>query len=546
MKAASNYLHTSGSKLLDPSGQVAGLSGLNWFGFETANYAPHGLWSRSLGSMLDQIKSLGYNVIRLPFSDAMLKPGVMPNSIDLTQNPDLANLTSLQVMDKLIAEAGKRGIKIILDNHRSTAGGGPESNGLWYTSDFPESAWLDDWKMLANRYKGNGTVIGADLRNEPHGDACWGCGDSTKDWRLAAERAGNAVLAIEPDWLIIVEGVGTYNGQSTWWGGNLLGAKDYPVRLNVANRLVYSPHEYPASVAYQTWFGDPSYPNNLPALWDKYWGYLQKGNIAPIMVGEFGSKLQTTSDQQWFSAFNAYAGKNSLNWTFWSLNPDSGDTGGLLDDDWKTVIQVKQEALKKIQYAFIGSVSEPRSTPTPAPIPTRTPSPAASAKLIEGFESGAMGWSVFHDGGSTVKWQLVTPGKAGMYTLKVDAAVGANGWAGVQRLYGTAQNWSVYHSIDFWMYGTKTSAPLRLEILDNRAPGSTTDTSERFEYRFTDNWSGWKHFTVPFSSFKRRADWQPAGATNNGFGRTQVWGFNFAVISGTDHFRIDQIRLTSP
>jgi hypothetical protein len=87
---------------------------------------------------------------------------------------------------------------------------------------------------------------------------------------------------------------------------------------------------------------------------------------------------------------------------------------------------------------------------------------------------------------------------------------------------------------------------MRLEILDNRQPGSTTDTAERFEYRFTDNWTGWQHFTVPVSSFTRRADWQPAGAPNDGFGRSQIWGFNFAVISGTANFQLDQIRLTSP
>jgi endoglucanase len=549
VKAASNYLHTSGSKLLDSSGQVVNLSGLNWFGFETSNNVPHGLWSRSWQSMLDQIKSLGYNVIRLPFSDAVLQSGVMPTSINYSLNPDLVNLTSLQVMDKIIAGAGQRGIKIILDNHRSTAGGGPESNGLWYTSDFPESTWLADWKMLANRYKGDGTVIGADLRNEPHGDACWGCGDTTKDWRLAAERAGNAVLAIDPDWLIVVEGVGTYNGQSTWWGGNLLGAQAYPVRLNIANRLVYSPHEYPASVSYQTWFADPTYPNNMPAIWDKYWGYLQKNNIAPIMVGEFGSRLQTTSDQQWFTAFQSYARQNALGWTFWSLNPDSGDTGGLLNDDWTTVVQAKQDVLKTIQYAFIGVISvvtPPTATPTLAPAPTPTAILAPISKLIEDFESGAVGWSVFHDSSSTIKSQLVTPGRVGTYALKVDASVAANGWAGAQRLYAVPKNWAAYNNIAFWMRGSNTGHPIRLEVLDNRQAGSTTDTSERFAYVITDNWIGWKHFILPFASFTRRADWQPAGAPNDGFGRTQIWGFNFSPISGTAHFQLDQIKITSP
>ncbi len=549
--AASNYLHTSGNRIYDSSNQLVGLSGLNWFGFETSNAVVHGLWTRGLGSMLDQIKSLGYNVIRLPFSDAMLKAGVMPTSIDYNKNPELVGLDSLHVMDVVINEAGQRGIKIILDNHRSTMGGGPESNGLWYTSDYPESTWLADWQMLANRYKANGAVIGADLRNEPHDPACWGCGNISIDWRLAAERAGNAVLAIQPNWLIIVEGVGTFNGQSTWWGGNLLGAQQYPIRLNVPGRLVYSPHEYPASVAYQSWFADPTYPNNMPAIWDKFWGYLSKNNIAPIMVGEFGSRLQTTSDQQWFTAFTGYIKQNALNWTFWSLNPDSGDTGGLLADDWITVVAAKQTALKPLQYAFIGSGSNtilPTATPTKiAPTPTKTATPVPITLWLATFDSGtAPGWSAFRDSNSTITSSIVSPGAAGAYALQVKAAIAANGWGGVQRLYTTSQNWTAYNTFGYWFYGNNTGNPMRLEVLDNRAAGSTTDTSERFVYLFTDNWVGWKHFALPWSSFKRRTDWQPAGAPNDGFGRSQVWGFNFSVISGSGTFRIDQIKLSTP
>lgn len=45
----SNYLHTSGNQILDSSGRVVGLSGVNWFGFETEVRAPHGLWQRSWG-----------------------------------------------------------------------------------------------------------------------------------------------------------------------------------------------------------------------------------------------------------------------------------------------------------------------------------------------------------------------------------------------------------------------------------------------------------------------------------------------------------------
>ena len=38
-------------------------------------------------------------------------------------------------------------------------------------------------------------------------------------------------------------------------------------------------------------------------------------------------------------------GKNS-HWTFWALNPNSGDTGGLLKDDWVSVNQAKYNLLK--------------------------------------------------------------------------------------------------------------------------------------------------------------------------------------------------------
>jgi endoglucanase len=347
-----NYLHTSGSQILDASNKVVGLSGINWFGFETSNNAPHGLWARNWEDMLDQIKKEGYNVIRLPFSNAMLKQDVMPSGIDYQKNPDLAELTSLQVMDKIIRGANHRGIKIILDNHRSTPGGGPESNGLWYTSEYSENDWILDWKKLVRRYKYIPAVIAVDLRNEPY-NACWGCGDPSTDWRLAAEKAGNAVLSVNPNLLVIVEGVAVHNGQYTWWGGNLIGAKEFPVRLNVPNKLVYSAHEYPESIYPQPWFSDSNYPNNLPTVWDKYWGYLVRENIAPVLIGEFGTRLESEKDKQWLSQFQEYVRHNKISWTYWSLNPNSGDTGGLLQDDWVTIHQMKQIILRQMQYPFI-------------------------------------------------------------------------------------------------------------------------------------------------------------------------------------------------
>ena len=106
-------------------------------------------------------------------------------------------------------------------------------------------------------------------------------------------------------------------------------------------------------MAPQPWFDETTYPNNLPGGWDEHWGYLVKEKIAPVLVGEFGTRYDTVEDQQWLQTFQGYIQQNRLNWTFWSLNPNSGDTGGLLLDDWISVHAEKQVILAKIQYPFL-------------------------------------------------------------------------------------------------------------------------------------------------------------------------------------------------
>lgn len=378
------YWHTSGSQIYDANNQPVRIAGINWFGFETSNYVAHGLWSRNYKDMLDQIHGLGYNVIRLPYSNELFDAGSTPNGIDYNLNPDLQGLTGLQIMDKIINYGGSIGLRFILDQHRPDSGA---QSALWYTAQYPESRWISDWQMLAKHYLNNTAVIGADLHNEPHAPACWGCGDTTVDWRLAAERGGNAILAINPNWLIFVEGVDCYGpggattGDCYWWGGNLEGVASAPVQLSVANRLVYSAHDYATSVYNQPWFSAPNYPNNLPGVWDQHWGYIVKQNIAPVWLGEFGTTLQSTVDQQWLTTLTNYLGKGAtgINWTYWCWNPDSGDTGGILEDDWQTVNQTKQAYLTPIEFPLGGSAggggATPTATNTPAPTATSTPQP---------------------------------------------------------------------------------------------------------------------------------------------------------------------------
>ncbi|MBA4187849.1 MAG: endoglucanase [Planctomycetaceae bacterium] len=356
---ASGWLHTEGNQIVDASGTPVRLAGVNWFGMESNTYAPHGLWTRGYKSMMDQMKAEGFNTIRLPFSNQLFDANSTPNGIDFSKNPDLVGLNGLQIMDKIVAYAGQIGMRILLDHHRSDAGAGAETSGLWYTAAYSESRWIADWTMLATRYANNPTVVGADLHNEPHGPATWGTGGAN-DWRLAAERAGNAILAANPNWLIVVEGVESGPSGNYWWGGNLSAAGTYPVRLNTPGHLVYSPHDYPSSIYPQSWFAAANYPNNLEAVWDANWGYLYKQNIAPVLLGEFGTKYQTASDQTWLASLVNYLGATAStgqpqgpSWTYWSWNPNSGDTGGILADDWQTVNRAKVNAVKPIEFGTI-------------------------------------------------------------------------------------------------------------------------------------------------------------------------------------------------
>jgi hypothetical protein len=100
------------------------------------------------------------------------------------------------------------------------------------------------------------------------------------------------------------------------------------------------------------------------------WGYIYKQGIAPVYVGEFGTGLSDPKDAPWLEAITSYmsgdfnndgtsdipAGKQGISWTFWSWNPNSGDTGGILGNDWNSVNQAKLAYLTPIQFDFDSDV----------------------------------------------------------------------------------------------------------------------------------------------------------------------------------------------
>jgi endoglucanase len=378
-------LRASGSKIVDRDGHTVVLQGVNWFGFETSAHVPHGLWSRDLGDMMGQIRRMGFNTIRLPFSLQALDSGAPVTSPDFSdgRNASLKGRTPQEAMDVVVDAAGRAGLMVLLENHSLADDG--YSYGLWYgQAGYDEDDWVGRWQALARRYRDRPNVIGADLKNEPHGDATWGTGGPT-DWHRAATRAGNAVTALAPDWLIVVEGIEkpVAGGRLDrhWWGGNLEGVRRHPVRLQRGGRVVYSPHEYGPGVFPQPWFGRADTARQLERRWRDGWGFIAEGDIAPLLIGEFGGrKVDVGSDEgRWQRQFLDHLARTGISWTYWALNPDSGDTGGVLTDDWRTADRDKLALLQRtMQRQPIGTVAP--ADPAPSRRQTQ-PRPEAETRL---------------------------------------------------------------------------------------------------------------------------------------------------------------------
>ncbi len=127
--------------------------------------------------------------------------------------------------------------------------------------------------------------------------------------------------------------------------------------------------------------------------------------------------------------------------------------------------------------------------------------------------------------------------------MAVDYAIGAGGWGGVAQDFAAPQDWRGHQGLTFRFQGTGGGNTIRLELSDNRAPGSTGDTSERYVYTFVDDVTSWKTLTLGWGEFVRRADWQPAGAPNDGLTLAQVYGLSFAPVGGNGRFQLDQVQL---
>lgn len=365
----SGYLHTEGSQIVDEHGNPVRIAAIGWNGGDGGPRVPEGLYVVNYRQTLGVMKRLGFNTIRLPYCDLWVgqRAGAMPlnnnryTSINYDLNPDLKGLTALEVMDRIIAEAGRIGLKIIIDHHNSVCQGGQQTNGLWYDYRISAAEFESNWLDLARRYRNNDTVIGYDLHNEPLETAGWGTGGAN-DWHAVAQALGRKLQAIDSGPLIIVEGPQTFhrrpNMPDAGPEGNLQGVRTLPIVLTVPGKVVYSVHEYPPSVADFRVNRDPA---ALVPHMNRIWGYLVSENIAPVWIGEMGSSLKTDVDRRWAKTMVEYLNgdmahlggpafqgdQQGIGWDWWCWgHVDDWIPNGILAD-WQGTPRPDQYAIVK-------------------------------------------------------------------------------------------------------------------------------------------------------------------------------------------------------
>jgi endoglucanase len=249
----SGFLSVHGSRIVGPDGNSVriasvGLTGMNVIGGRLQLEGPF----KGLDGHVAAMKDMGFNCVRVDWI-----------------NKNLDDSAGMAQLDQFVAACKKVGLKVIFDNHNNEAtpadweNAAQQKNGLWFDTspgtDGTDGAgnkgtisvgrFQQDWVTFAKHWTGNSTVIGFDIRNEPcaHSStpAIWG-GNGPTDIRAMYESVGNAILAVNPDVLIICEAVINY--KSGAYEDDLSVVRKRPVRLNDTSKLVYSVHEYPKDI----------------------------------------------------------------------------------------------------------------------------------------------------------------------------------------------------------------------------------------------------------------------------------------------------------
>lgn len=236
---------------------------------------------------LDNIRDMGFNHIRLPFTwqEVMNSNGTM-------------RADAFARLDWAITEAWNRGIYTIPVFHYFY----PDKTA-YFTNTSAQGYVRNMWAVIADHYKGNPAIASFDLLNEPtetpSSTTLWNCYDGIYD----------SVRAVDPNRMLSLEA--TYGS----WNWSML---PDPATYGWSN-VNYQFHMY-------TWSGtsDSDLYNDINGMIADFKSH--QGWNVPCYIGEFN---EFQYSQSWSYAVARFA-ENGINWTEWNYKATHG-TG---TDSW--------------------------------------------------------------------------------------------------------------------------------------------------------------------------------------------------------------------
>lgn len=364
------WLHVDGKWIKDSQGNVMNLHGVNFEGYEWSKF--DAIRFNHKEEDYQKISEWGFNVVRLPIAWHHIEPTEGYYNESYFTN----------FVDRDIQWAKEFGIYILLDFQKFGwspyfTNVQPYGNGLpiWMVSGYPNSQqglnqliddfWLGKapngtvattenpsmqdrmitvWKYIANRYKGETSILGYDLFNEPS-QGTFGI-DTSADY-------------LYPFYERLIDGIKTVDANHIFVYEPLSGRWDYGPRLLNRSNTIFSAHVYPG-------YNDATkgeYSGDITILNNQLLGYLNlpasnpsKDWNIPILMGEFGPSSSPLygNDILWVNDMADVLNEYGISWIYWNYGLSSGNVYSIVNPD-RTEVTDKADALDKA-YPRLSSI----------------------------------------------------------------------------------------------------------------------------------------------------------------------------------------------
>ncbi len=283
---------------------------------------------------LDEARSMGFNIIRLPVSWAELEP-----------SSGRFSTTYLDSVKKIVDLAGEHGMYVVVDMHQFKMDGFPTwvvprlktpdqaAAAFWHNSALPLEL-VKTWRTLASLLKDRSAVAGYDLLNEPYGG-----GITWQDFAPILNdfysKLISGIRSVDDRHIIFFEPTE---------GMCILGEH---IALRPAGmNLAFSPHFYVS--------GSDEYLDNV--IEQLYNLTVSTWNI-PLWIGEFGGPRVDVRDADTLHSLTVtldLLDRYTLGWAFWAL-ADSDAGPRLVDANGKGSASLTSTMTRIFPTSYAGS-----------------------------------------------------------------------------------------------------------------------------------------------------------------------------------------------